>query len=149
MPVVSNRSRARCGPERVSKRNQAAERALPYFEEHLKRNPDDRGQKINFAILLEYLDRKEESLQIIDELITGSNADGTTIYNGACIIARQGDNEKALMALAKAVEKGFIYLDTFHTDPDLDGLRSMPEFQKLVSKLEEKIETEKLRVQGM
>jgi hypothetical protein len=36
------------------------------------------------------------------------------------------------------VEKGFTNLDTFHSDPDLDGLRGMPEFEELMKKLEEK-----------
>ena len=122
----------------IAKRNQSGERALPYFERHLKKNPDDQNKKMNYAILLEFLGRTEESLRIADELISAPNADGNTIYNGACIIARQGEHEKAIAALRKAVEKGFTNLEIFRSDPDLDGLRGMPEFEELMKKLEEK-----------
>ena len=82
----------------ITKRNQSGERALPYFERHLKKNPDDQSKKMYYAILLEFLGRTEESLRIADELISAPNADGNTIYNGACMIARQGEHEKALAA---------------------------------------------------
>jgi hypothetical protein len=111
---------------------------LPYFEQHLKKNPDDQNKKINYAILLEFLGRTEECFRITDELIAAPNADGNTIYNGACIIARQGEHKKALAALAKVVEKGFTNLEAFRSDPDLDGLRGMLEFEELMKKLEEK-----------
>ena len=48
----------------VTKLHHAAERALPFFMRHLKKNPDDQNQKISYAFLLEYLGRKEESLRI-------------------------------------------------------------------------------------
>ena len=97
--------------EDLPKRNQSAERALPYYQRYLKKNPDDQTHKMCFAILLEFLGRKEESLRIADELISAPNADGVTIYNCACMIVRQGEPKKAIAAFAKAAEKGLASLD--------------------------------------
>ncbi len=116
----------------ILKRNVSAKRALPYFEWHLKKNPDDQNEKMNYAILLEFLGRKEESLRIIDELVSDSNCDGNTIYNCACMIVRQGEYTKAISALMRAIDRGYSNVNALRSDPDLDALRIMPEFEKVM-----------------
>lgn len=118
------------------RRNRSAEFAFPYFQRHLKKNPDDQSMKMSYAILLEFLGRTEESLRIADELIIAPNADGAIIYNGACMIARLGDKKKALAAFQRAVKNGF-YLDVniFRTDSDFVGLLEMSEFEDFVKSL--------------
>lgn len=120
----------------IARRNQSAERALPYFEWHLKKNPDDQNEKMNYAILLEFLGRMEESLRIIDELISAPNCDGNTFYNCACMIVRQEEYSKAIEVLVKAVGKGYANLNALRSDPDLNALRGMAEYKELLRKLE-------------
>ena len=76
----------------------------------------------------------------------------TDLYNVACLYSiasakvppagtaagQQGlareYQEKAIKMLEKAVEAGFTDLDHMRKDPDLEPLRSLPEFQRLVDK---------------
>lgn len=58
-------------------------------------------------------------------------------YNMACAHALSGQKEKALEALAQAVEKGFADPDHIKNDKDLDSLRGDPEFEKILKRAEE------------
>ena len=53
-------------------------------------------------------------------------------YNAACKEAKAGRNDRALVLLEVAVSAGFANLKHMREDPDLENLRGMPEFQKLV-----------------
>lgn len=53
-------------------------------------------------------------------------------YNAACQEAKAGRNDRALALLAVAVSAGFANLKHMREDPDLENLRGIPEFQKLV-----------------
>jgi predicted esterase len=56
-------------------------------------------------------------------------------YNIACAYARSGRAKEALAALRRAVEKGFTDAALLKSDPDLDSLRELPEFQQLQGSL--------------
>ena len=121
----------------IPKRNHASERGIPFFERHLKVNPDDHARKMCYAILLEFIGRREKSAEIVEDLISAPNVDGHIIYNGAIIIIRQGNLHKAIETLENAMKKGFqIRIDRLKSDPDFDPLRGIPEFEKLLKKIE-------------
>ncbi len=50
--------------------------------------------------------------------------------------ALQGDKEKALMNLQKAVKLGYNDIKWFKTDDSMDGLRSEAVFIEIIKKLE-------------
>jgi thiol-disulfide isomerase/thioredoxin len=58
-------------------------------------------------------------------------------YNVACAYGRAGDTDKALEALAKAVQAGFDNTRSLRSDPDLAGVLLRPEGAELLRRAEE------------
>jgi len=56
-------------------------------------------------------------------------------YDLACAPARAGNSRRALDALKTAIDKGFPDAKHVATDPDLESLRGLPEFQELVKRI--------------
>lgn len=59
-------------------------------------------------------------------------------YNLACAYSRLRDKSKALAALKRAVENGYEDRQSLESDPDLDAIRSEPEFRRIVEDLNKK-----------
>lgn len=114
----------------------AAIRALPYYEQYIRKHPDDQGNRMDYAYLLDYSGKKDESFQQINTIISLPNADGNTLYNAACVLIRQQRKDQGLLTLKRAVTSGFSNSNDFRTDPDLEPVRDMPEFQEILEKLE-------------
>ena len=57
-------------------------------------------------------------------------------YNLGAVLARQSKTEEAFSALATAIDRGFSNKRVMVRDADLDSLRHLPRFQKLIEKLE-------------
>jgi len=55
------------------------------------------------------------------------------LYNLACVKARQGHGEQAMDYLERAVAAGFTEFAFIEADPDLDSLRKLPRYQKLMA----------------
>jgi thiol-disulfide isomerase/thioredoxin len=53
------------------------------------------------------------------------------LYNEACTLALNGESTRAVVSLAEAFDAGFARVDLLDSDPDLDPLRRLPEFQAL------------------
>lgn len=60
-------------------------------------------------------------------------------YDKACLWARSGNAERALALLAAAIDNGFDDLTWIEQDPDLDSLRSRPQFVELTQKLKTRV----------
>ncbi len=58
-------------------------------------------------------------------------------YNAGCVLARMGESEAAVEALAHAAELGFSAITTFRTDPDLASVRSHPGYAAVLKRVEE------------
>jgi predicted esterase len=56
-------------------------------------------------------------------------------YDLACARARAGDSRRALEALKTAIDKGFPDAKHVATDPDLESLHGLPEFQEIVKRI--------------
>lgn len=54
------------------------------------------------------------------------------LYNAACIYARIGQNSEAIRYLKDAIEKGYDKISHIKVDYDMDSLRDMPEFIKII-----------------
>jgi hypothetical protein len=57
-------------------------------------------------------------------------------YNLGAVLARQNKTEEAFGALATAIDRGFANKKVMKRDADLDSLRHLPRFQKLIKKQE-------------
>lgn len=61
--------------------------------------------------------------------------DPTVAYNAACAFARASDSAQALAWLEKAIASGFSDGNLLDTDPDLQSIRSQPEFDHLLERI--------------
>ncbi len=63
-------------------------------------------------------------------------ADARVAYNVACAYARNAKFTEALEWMYRAIDLGFEDKNALVSDPDLEALRSLPEFGALVAKFE-------------
>ena len=129
--------------ENLEELRNEAERAIPYYQRHLRLAPDDFNARANYAAILLMAGRTEESRLEVEELSDVESLDGFAYYNLACISMRSSNSARALELLRRSIAKGFIAIDAFRRDPDLATLRGTPEFEALIKELEEKIAEEK------
>ena len=64
-------------------------------------------------------------------------------YNAACVYAQIGHPQEAMEHLKKAIECGFRHFYHIAWDMDLDSLRGMKEFDKIVNEYKQRAELEK------
>jgi tetratricopeptide (TPR) repeat protein len=108
------------------------EAALPYCE----RDPDPNFWYDQWCLAIAYhhLDRKMEAAAMFDRLKKVLGDGGA--YQYAQIHAQWGQPRAALAWLAKAVELEDPGLLAIKVDPFLDPIRKLPEFEKIVHKLD-------------
>jgi Zn-dependent protease len=61
--------------------------------------------------------------------------DPTVAFNAACAFARASDPAQALVWLERAIASGFSDKNLLATDPDLQSVRSQPEFDRLLESI--------------
>jgi adenylate cyclase len=120
-------------------RIRSAERALPVLEKRIRLVPDDENARVLHADLLQRAGRNEEATTALVKL--NGITDGNSLYNLACLAARLDERDRAIEFLLASVKAGFANIELFHSDPDLDPLRELPEFQDLMKELEEGFNT--------
>ncbi len=76
-----------------------------------------------------------DGLRMDRKLVQLEPANPTAHYNLACSLALCKKRPDALRALRTAISLGYDDLDWMQQDPDLEGLKSKPEFQKLIHQL--------------
>lgn len=59
-------------------------------------------------------------------------------YNEACAFSQEKQNESALKRLTEAVDYGYTNYKQIQADPDLQHVRTLPEFEKIVDQAKEK-----------
>jgi adenylate cyclase len=104
--------------------------ALPLCE----RDPDFWYDQVCLAMTYHALKRPEDATRMLKRM-QAAQGDGAA-YQYAEVYAMWGETGEALKWLTKAVELGDGGLLAIKTDPFLDPLRKLPEFQAIVSKLD-------------
>jgi TolB-like protein/Flp pilus assembly protein TadD len=99
---------------------------------HMELNPDDPRAATMRAVSLCRLGREAEGLEWAERALTIDKEDAGVRYNAACLFALAGQPERALDCLEEAVAVGFGNREWLRHDPDLDGLRGNPSFERLV-----------------
>jgi adenylate cyclase len=112
--------------------------ALPHYERRLRLLPDDENIRITFANFLQQADEPERAKEALSFFRDRKDLDARSFYNIACTYARIAEPASAINALRAAVQGGFMYVEGFRSDPDLDPLREIPDFQELLSTVESK-----------
>ena len=108
---------------------------MAFYETVLKRDP-------SYADVIEILGglytkhgRVADGLKMDRKLVKLQPGNPTAFYNLACSLALVKRHAEALRTLQHAVEIGYKDLDWMTQDPDLEGLKGLPEFTALLEQL--------------
>lgn len=108
---------------------------IQFFESIHRRDP-------NYTEVIEILGglytktgRIADGLKMDRKLVRLLPKNATAHYNLACSLALSKRKADALRTLAHAVKLGYCDFDWMTQDPDLEGLKNHPEFQKLLQEL--------------
>ncbi|HET6399899.1 MAG TPA: TIR domain-containing protein [Candidatus Kapabacteria bacterium] len=123
-------------PEAREQLRNAAERAMPLFERHVRLNPDDYNAQVLLANIFQFAGREAEARAEADKLSAIQSLDGLALYHLACLYLECHDLEHGMAMLRRSVKKDFRNIEHFRRDPALDALRGTPEFEELVRVLE-------------
>jgi len=110
----------------------AYRRALPVIERHLELNPDDARAITMGAVCFSRLGDRTRGLEWAQQATAVDPEDASVCYNVACLLALEGERDRAIDNLRRAFLVGFARRDWIEKDPDLDSLRDDPRFQALV-----------------
>ena len=115
-----------------------SKKALPHYQRWIRLHPDDLNSQVILANLFVYAGHSEEGLALLSELAQRKDLDGIGFYNIAGLYSYLKEYSKSLAALDNAIDAGYSNIEALRTDPNIEPLRSMEEFAKLIKKLESK-----------
>lgn len=82
------------------------------------------------------LGNKEKAIETMQYILANDTSDVSgTLYNAACVYARVGRPDDALKYLSEAIANGYDNRAHAEVDYDLDILRNLPEFQRLIESI--------------
>ena len=105
---------------------------IDFFERLLERSGDSVEV---LRVLAELVSRKgllQRAVQLDRRLVELMPEDFLARYNLACSLARAGCADEAIDALSRAILLGYDDLDHMESDPDLESLRTHPDFLALL-----------------
>ena len=109
--------------------------ALTIMERHLELNPEDaRALYLGSNALYKLGDIPRAEAWAERALAVDPN-DAGVLYNVACAFGVQGQVDRAIDLLERAVENGFGHREWIEHDPDLNALHDRPRFKALLDRL--------------
>ena len=78
---------------------------------------------------------KKKAAELDEQALSQDQDEPVVLYNIACFYVIQGDNERALDLLEKALTMGFGNRAWIETDSDLDPLHEYPRFIELLARI--------------
>lgn len=113
--------------------NKTLARAIEFYPQFLKRNPDDARAHIFYAFTLKRTGDFQKAVEEMDRGLKLSPNDAIILYNAACFYALINEKEKAIESLGMALACGFRNFEYIDHDPDFNQLRKLKSFQTLIS----------------
>ncbi len=113
----------------------ARRRSIKLLEQQLELTPDDARACILAGVASSILGDSEGALRYVKRALAIDSDDPMLLYNVGCIYCGIGKNEEAMTALERAVDAGFGHREWMEHDPDLEPIRAMPRFQKILETL--------------
>ena len=110
--------------------------ALSVIQKHLEMNPHDTRALYLGAQNLCRVGEREKGMELAERALGQDENEPVVLYNIACFYALEGDTERTLELLERAVEKGWGDRAWLESDSDLESLRDEPRFQKLLNRIE-------------
>ena len=100
----------------------------------LELNPEDvRVLALGSGSLYE-IGEKQEAFEWINSAFELDPDNAGTLFNAACLYAKDGQKDHALSLLERAFAKGYGNKEWIENDPDYDSLRNEPRFKALLEK---------------
>ena len=132
-PMLLAQSLRMLGRERQAA--EACREGIRRAESMLVLNPLD-GRALSLGSLALYFDgQTARAIEWSRRAVELYPDDLSAIINAACLSARMGQKEHALVFLERLFARGWCKRDWIDRDPDYDSLRDDPRFKKLVAKL--------------
>ncbi len=108
---------------------------IGFFESVLRHDPQCVEVIEILGGLYTKLGRISEGLRMDRKLVRLQPANATAHYNLACSLALSKRNSDALRSLRHAVRLGYRDFEWMSHDPDLQGLKGIPEFGAIIAQL--------------
>jgi eukaryotic-like serine/threonine-protein kinase len=126
---------------RVGRTDEAEEqfkRASELLVERLRINPADARLLARLANCQAKLGRSQQALNGIERAVSSEPHNIELMYQHAVIYALVGRPDDAIAHLRKAIANGYSRSEA-HRDPDLDSLRTHPDYEALSSAVDQKL----------
>jgi tetratricopeptide (TPR) repeat protein len=107
---------------------------IDFCERILARQPCDLRMLRQLGELYARQGRFDRALGIDHRLVELLPDDPIALYNLACSLSMQGETEKSLVQLGRALKLGYHDFNHLEIDPDLDSVRQTPHFAALVKR---------------
>ena len=109
--------------------------ALSTLNQHIRLNPHDTRALYFSALNLYRVGEKQRAAELAEQALRQDQDEPVVLYNVACFYVIQGDHERAIELLEKAVALGFGDRAWIETDSDLDPLHGHPRFAALLARI--------------
>lgn len=107
---------------------------INFFESVLRKNPKYTEVIELLGELYTRTGRVEDGLRMDRRLVRLLPENPNAYYNLACSLALKKRSSEAINNLQKAISLGYSDFDWLMQDPDLENLKGLPAFQKLLSR---------------
>ena len=121
--------------DRAEEAEKARLKTVDLIERHLDMNPDDTRALYLGAANLSSLGEAQRAMDWANRSLEVGNEEPLVLYNVACTCALLGETDRSLDLLEKAVNLGWGDRAWLETDSDLDSLRELARFKKLLGKI--------------
>jgi len=133
-PQLDARGRAKQQAS-IAVREGNSEAAVAIFRSLLAEDRNDGEAWLNLGRALHDLEQYAEAIAAHQEAAKAPPQRARALYNIACEYALSGDRDKAIDAVAQAIEGGYRTRSSYENDSDFATIRDDPRFQALVAKL--------------
>ena len=106
--------------------------SLDLIQRHLEMNPHDTRALYVGANQLCNVGEHKKGLELAERALGPDEKEPVVLYNVACFYAMEGNAEKSLDLLERAVENGWGDRAWLDTDSDLDSLRDNVRFKAIL-----------------
>jgi len=106
--------------------------SVDVVQRYLEMNPHDNRALLFGAIQLYIVGEREKGVELAERALGQGAKEPNVLYNAGCFYAMQGDPDRSLELLTRAVELGWGNRDWLETDSDLDSLRADHRFIALL-----------------
>ncbi len=120
---------------------QAFDKAAEIYRGILDQHPKNDFACYRLGYSLHGAGKLDEAITYHEKAAKFPGTKGISLYNWGCALSLQGKVEAAFEKLNDAIENGFLRIDAYESDTDLNNLRDKPEFDELLTSVREKRST--------